>query len=123
MLKIVIPAADSELADVIWPGSGVVASPHQDTGRLRVDFEGDDDVYPTYADRVARAAERHQWARQHRSGYPTTACAFVESGEVVTVGSYDPESGQLTITDDERLAAWLGMVKVPNSELQRTRNP
>lgn len=120
MLKTVVPAADSEFRDLVWPGSGIVASPHKDTGRVRVDFEGDDDVYPTYADRVHRAAERHQWARQHRSGYPTTACAFVDAEAVVTVGSYDPASGQLTITDDQRLAAWLEMDEVPKSELQQT---
>lgn len=118
MLKIVVPSHESELREEIWAGSGIVASEEGDTGRLRLDYEGDDDLYPSYADRVRRAADRHQWARGHRSGYPTRASAYADPDEVRTVGSYDPDSGQLTITDAGVLADWLGTEDVPDSELE-----
>lgn len=122
MLKIVVPARESDLVDVIWPASGIVASEEGQTGRLRLDYEGGSELYPTYADRVRRAAERHQWARQHRSGYPTRASAYADPDEVRTVGSFDPESGQLRITDDDVLADWLGVAEIPDSELELSRD-
>lgn len=120
MLKILVPRPDSELREKIWTASGIVASEEGDTGRLRLDYEGDRDIYPTYADRVRRAADRHQWSHRHRSAYPTTASAYADPDEVLTVGSFDPTSRQLTITDAEVLADWLGVDHVPDSELRLT---
>lgn len=122
MLKILVPAPESELREVIWSGSGIVGSKEGQTGRLRLDYEGDDDLYPTYADRVRRAADRQQWARRHRSGYPTRASAYADTDEVRIVGSFDPDSNQLTISDADVLADWLDVEEVPDSELRLSRD-
>mgnify|MGYP006305846347 CR=1 FL=1 len=122
VLKIVVPIPDSELRKEIWTASGIVASEEGQTGRLRLDYEGDDDLYSTYADRVRRAANRHQWARGHRSGYPTRASAFVDPNEVLTVGTVDPNSWELTITDADVLANWLDVDEIPETELELSRD-
>lgn len=107
-LGVFVPAADSKLAQEVWKGSGVVGSPVGKTGRLRLDYEGDDDIYPSYADRVERAAERHQVARPGGGqGYPTRASAYVDRDEVIEVGRWNPVERELTVTDTERVSTWL----------------
>lgn len=118
MLDVYVPRPGSDLEDAVWAGSGIVGSPEGSTGRLRVDFEGDEDVYPRYADRVRRAAERHCHSRRHREGYPTRACAHVDPDEVVRVGRYDPESARLIISHPERLEVWLGVDALSEEELE-----
>lgn len=86
-----------------------------DTGRLRVDFEGDTSVYPAYQDRVRRAAERHQWSDEQRSGYPTRACAHVSGDEVIPVGTYDPAADRLMVDDRTTLQDWLDDEDVPGN--------
>lgn len=107
VVTIYVPASDSRLRQEIWDGSGIVGSPHEDTGRVRVDFEGNDSRYPSYASRVRRAAERHLWSGEHRSGYPTRACAFCSDGDLIAVGRYDLEDDAIAIEDREALDEWL----------------
>lgn len=118
MLFVYVPRPDSDLDDAVWAGSGIVGSPVGTSGRLRVDYEGDQDIYPRYADRVRRAAERHRYNREHRKGYPTRACAFVDPDEVVRVGRYDPEKRRVIVAHPEPLEAWLGVAKLSPEELK-----
>lgn len=106
-LEVYVPRPDTALRASIWPGSAIVGSPHGESGRLRIDFEGDDDVYPTFEDRLRRAAERHLWSDGHRSGYPTRACAYVDEEELIRVGTYDPEAQDLDLEAPEVLDGWL----------------
>lgn len=100
----------------------MVGSPAESTGQLRVDFEGDEQLYPSYADRVRRAAERHQWSGQHRDGYPTQAAAHVDESEVIEVGRYDPDQSRLIIEDEEVLRTWLGGEDLTEEELDPERD-
>lgn len=107
-LDVYVPAPDSELAGRVWPGSGIVGSLVGDTGRLRLDYEGDDEIYPSYADRVERAAERHLVVRPGGGrGYPSKASAYVDTDQVIKVGRWDPIEDKLEITDPESLSDWL----------------
>lgn len=118
MLDVYVPRPGSDLEEAVWAGSGIVGSPEGSTDRLRVDFEGDQDLYPCFADRVRRAAERHQWSRRHREGYPTRACAHVGPTEVIRVGRYDSEEGRVVVVDEAALERWLGVDELPDRELQ-----
>lgn len=96
----------------------MVASSVGDTGRLRVDFEGDDELFPTFADRVQRATERHTWKRpQGSGGYPTSACAYVDPEEVRAIGTFSPSSGRITVSDPDGLKDWLHTDRLPPEEL------
>lgn len=107
-LAVYVPAPDSELIGEVWEGSGIVGSLVGDTGRLRLDYEGDRTIYPSFSDRVQRAAERHQASRPGGSqGYPTRASAHVDPSQVIEVGRWDPVEGELTVTDPNRLKDWL----------------
>lgn len=108
-VRVYVPAEDAdELHEAIWPGSGIVGSEVGESGRLRLDFEGDQEIFDTYDARVARAAERHLYARSDGSrGYMTRACAFVDFDQVIEVGSWDPVAGELEITNKEALSEWL----------------
>lgn len=107
-LRVYVPAPDSELANAIWEGSGIVGSLAGETGRLRIDYEGAEEIYRSYADRVERAAERHLAIRLDGGhGYPSRASAHVDATEVIEVGRWDPAKSELTVTDDETLRAWL----------------
>lgn len=108
LLAVYVPAPDSDLEEIVWPESGMVGSPFGESGKLRVDYEGDLETYPTYEVRIARAAERHLHARSSgERGYPTRACAWVDPGEVVEVGRWEPVAGELEITDPEAVVGWL----------------
>lgn len=107
-LSVYVPAPGSDLREEVEPGSGMVGSPYGETGQLRVDFEGDTDLFPTYQERIRRAAERHTWERPDGSrGYPTEACAYVGSEAVTRVGWYDPGTNEVEITAEEPLEDWL----------------
>lgn len=109
-LGVYAPATGSEILDWIWDGSGIVGSLVENTGRMRIDYEGDDEVFPTYADRVERAAERHLAVRPGGyRGYPSQASAVVDPDQVVEVGRWDPVAGELEITDALTVAQWLGV--------------
>lgn len=107
-IAVYVPAPDSELRGEIWEGSGIVGSLVGDTGRLRLDYEGAEDIYPSYADRVERAAERHLATRRDgHQGYPSRASVHVDPDQVIEVGRWDPVGCELTVTDAERVRAWL----------------
>lgn len=107
VLRLYIPRPDTELHERIWEGSGIVGSLRGDNDRVRIDFEGNADLYPTYRDRVRRAAERHQWTDGERSGYPTRACAYCSKDVLIDVGRYDLLADELRVDDPERLQRWL----------------
>lgn len=105
-LAVYVPREHTELREEIWSGSGIVGSEVGETGRLRLDFEGDEEVFPDFESRVRRAAERHVWEGPDGQGYPTRACAYCSRDEVVQVGVYDTERNELTVTTRAALAAW-----------------
>lgn len=106
-LTVYVPRAP-ELQEEIWEGSGVVGSPVGDTGKLRLDFEGDREVFPTYEDRVRRAAERHTWeGPSGQQGYPTSAVAYADPDAVMAVGWWDTEARRLEVEKPGVLADWL----------------
>lgn len=109
VLTLYVPGRDSSLREKVWAGSGLVGSEMEDTGQIRVDFEGDDEVYPTFLDRVRRAAERHLWQGTHREGYPTRACAYADPDELVEVGRYRSAESSIELTKPDALAEWLGV--------------
>lgn len=120
-LAVVVPAPDSRLRDTVWEGSGIVASRHDASGRIRVTFEGDDAVYPRYADRVQRAAERHEWTDGRRRGYPSVAAAFVDREELILVGSYHSAAGRVEVSSPDALRRWLGVEQISPQQLSATR--
>lgn len=108
-LTVYVPAEDSELRETIVAGSAIVGSEYRDTGRLRIDFEGnvyDLEELVEFKAKVQRAAERHL-ANDGR-GAETRACAYVDQDEVVAVGDYDPRLEELTIHVEDVLQYWLG---------------
>lgn len=107
-LGVYVPSPGSELLGKVWEGSGIVGSPAGDTGRLQLHYEGNDEVYPTYVDRVERAAERHTATRPNGArGYPSVASAYVNRDEVIEVGRWDAADGRLEVTDRKKLNSWL----------------
>lgn len=118
-LTVYVPAPGSRLREeVVREGSGMVGSEVSDTGRVRVDFEGDAEVFDTFGARVRRAAERHTWTHPAaRKGYPTRACAYVSRDELVAVGRYEPAKKRVTVTDEDRVEEWLGVEAVDEEEL------
>lgn len=119
-LEVYVPAEGSPLYEKIAPGSGIVGSEVGDTGRLRIDFEGnlyDLDELRRYADRVARAAERHLWRGENGERYQTVACAYVDADQVIAVGSFRPTEGALSESDRNRLRRWLQVDEVSGEEL------
>lgn len=122
-LSVYVPKEGTELREHIAQGSGIVGSPYGDTGRLRLDYEGNLHGLPElerFADRVARAAERHTWETAEGKGYPTSACAYTDPNQVVKVGEFVPEDGRVKVSDEESLAGWLGYSEVPAGELSAT---
>lgn len=117
-VTVCVPAPDSDLADAIWRGSGVVASEVRGSDRLRVDYEGNADLFPTFGARVRRAAERHMWRdRGDEQGFPTSACAYVDPDQVIAVGRYDPERKRVEVTDEETLKGWLAVEEISEEDL------
>lgn len=108
-LAVYVPVPGSVVDSEVWEGSGIVGSPAGGTGKLRIDFEGNRELFPEFTDRVRRAAERHDWLRDHREGYPTRACAHVDKNQVIRVGTYLPGSNTLEVENADPLAQWLGV--------------
>lgn len=107
-LTVYVPAEDSKLREAIAPGSAIVGSEYQNTGRLRIDFEGniyDLEELEEFETKLHRAAERHL-ANDGR-GAETMACAYVDPEEVVAVGEYDLAENNVNISGDEILEDWL----------------
>jgi hypothetical protein len=107
-LDVYVPV-DGKLCDEIWDGAGIVGSPVGATERLRLDYEGDREVYERYEDRGRRAAERHLWVGPGgQQGYPTSAMAYADPEAVVKVGWWDPDEAKLEVTESDVLANWVG---------------
>lgn len=107
-LAVYVPA-DKRLRGEIWKGSGIVGSPVEGTRRLRLDFEGDVEAFPSIESRVRRAAERHLWEDQYGTrGYPTSAMAYASREAVARVGWWNVKTKSLEVTDPTRLAKWIG---------------
>ena len=121
-LAVYVPRPGTSLREELAPGSGLVGSEESDDERMRIDFEGNVHDIPElarYADRVERAGERHQWTGPgEETGYPTSSCAYVERGELIRVGRFDPLTRRLEIEDRSKLAEWLNVEAVPDRELE-----
>lgn len=99
-------------------GSGIVGSEVGETGRIRIDFEGDSELFPTFGKRVRRAAERHTWTGPTgRKGYPTRACAYVSPDQLTPVGEYRPNVKKVRVTAEEPLKEWLGLASLREEHL------
>lgn len=118
-VTVYIPAPGSDLRALgVQSGSGIVGSYVGSTGRLRIDFEGDADRFPSFADRVRRAAERHRWVGPDGSrGFPTRACAFVSPDQLIAVGTYNPASRRVDVGRPEDLRAWLSTDRLDEEDL------
>lgn len=118
-LTVYVPAEGSHLREgAIREGAGIVGSEVGETGRMRIDFEGDDDLFPTFGKRVRRAAERHSWTGPNdREGYPTRACAYVSPEELTRVGEYRPNQKKVHVTAEEPLKEWLGVASIREEHL------
>jgi len=107
-VRVYLPLVGAPLDILVMPGSAVVSAAEPEEERLLVDYEGS-----TRAENIITFADRcHHAADRHRSFYPTVARAFVPVAQLIPVGSYDPEMGEITLDGDEervRLAAWLGL--------------
>lgn len=105
-LAVFVPR-DETLREEIWAGSGIVGSPAGETRRLRLDFEGDRQLYESFEDRVQRAAERHLWEGPDGQGYPTSAMAYADPEAVERIGWWYADEEELEVTAPETLARWL----------------
>jgi hypothetical protein len=88
----------------IQPGAGIVGSQAIDQpGKLLIDYEDThpDRQHTRFADRVLRAAERH------RTGDPTGSRLLVDPDDLLVVGTFDPASGMVGVSNSEALEAWL----------------
>lgn len=121
-VAVYVPRPDSSLREEIAEGSGIVGPAGSEDARIRVDFEGNLHGLPElarYADRVERAAQRHQWkGRDDQAGYSTSACAHVDRSELIRVGRFAPLTRRLEIEDRAKLAEWLNVEAVPDQELE-----
>lgn len=107
-LAVYVPT-DEQLQEKIADGSGIVGSEVSEIGRLRLDFEGNQELYDSYEARVQRAAERHLWdGPDGQRGYPTSAMAYADPDAVAQVGWWTPDTKSLEVTDPSTLTAWLG---------------
>lgn len=104
-LAVFVPT-DETLREEIWKGSGVVGSLVGDTGRLRLDYEGNRELYESFDTRVERAADRHLWEGPDGVGYPTSAMAYVDPETVEQVGWWYVEERRLEVTEPDLLRRW-----------------
>lgn len=96
-LRVYVPKEPSGIA----VGSAVVGQP---TGRqrIRVDYEGD-----LYGRGWSFAERLHHAAGRHLTEYPTVARSWLQPEDLIPVGRYESDSGDLVL-DDERAAEVLG---------------
>jgi hypothetical protein len=89
----------------IQPGAGIIGSPRvDDPDKLLIDYEDNQAGavnIRTYADRVSHAAGRHL------SGYPTSKRLLADADDLLLIGTFDPHSGMVDVSDSEVLEAWL----------------
>lgn len=97
-ITVYVPAPDARTP--IDPGSGIVGSLLPD-GTILADFEGNRNAAEnliTFADRVGVAAGRH------RQRYPTHARQTFTTSELIRVGTFDPETGDVTLSAERPTA-------------------
>lgn len=104
-LPVFVPT-DERLREAIWKGSGVVGSFVAGTDRLRLDFEGDRELYESFEERVRRATDRHLWEGPDGQGYPTSAMAYADPDSVMQVGWWYVEERRLEVTEPDVLRDW-----------------
>lgn len=94
-LTVYVPRVSGTLAKEIDLASGIVGSPSDEPGIIRIDFEGNRHGavnIVTWADRLRAAASRHQ------AGYPTIAQLWVPETELVAIGRFDAEEGEVRLS-------------------------
>ena len=120
-LPVVIPRVGC-LPD-ICRGSGIVAQPWAaDPAKLMLDYEGN--IYgavniKNFADRVD-----HAYGRQITE-YPTTARCWVDKDQVIEIGVWDPEKGEVILHPGEEIrglvCTWLEVLTVSEVDLRSSR--
>jgi hypothetical protein len=122
-VRVYIPSPASRSALTIDSGSAIVsAALHDANGHLTVDFEGNrynSPQFAAFADRADHAAGRHLVR------YPTIARANLPASDLVEIGTYDTETGNVTLHDKsatDALAAWCGQATLGDSELVTQSN-
>lgn len=102
----------------IQPGAGIIGSPRVDhPGKLLIDYEDNHAStvnIRSYADRLARAADRHL------SGYPTSNRLLVDADELLLAGTFDTHTSVVHPSNSEALEAWLADEQgaIPDLETQ-----
>jgi hypothetical protein len=108
LLTVYVPASGGKLEEIVVKGSGIVGSPALDPPRLLLDIDFEGNIYDAvnlerWIDRVARAAERHV------AGYPTMARSIVSPDEVIPIGVWHVQAGEIHLSDEGALRQWLGV--------------
>jgi hypothetical protein len=87
----------------IQPGAGIIGSQATDhPGKLLLDYQDTHaDVQHRYADRILHAAQRHL------TGDPTGCRLLADPDDLLVVGSFDPATGTVEVSNGEALDAWL----------------
>jgi hypothetical protein len=88
----------------IQPGTAIIGSPAADRpGKLLLDYQDTDpEAQPTrFADRVLHAASRHL------TGDTTGSRLLADPDDLLVVGSFNPATGTLEVSNSEALEAWL----------------
>lgn len=121
MLTVYVPAQNSELRQIIAPGSGIVGSAveTEEGPKIRIDFEGNiygADNIKTFGDRVYQAVSRHGGPDQ--PPYPTTARRVVDPHTVKAVGHFDQKEGRVIVEDQDALLEWLERDRLLDEELK-----
>lgn len=113
-----VPARGSHISAYIDAGSAIVARASDLGERTRIYYEGNRygaASMQTYGGRVQIAAGR---SLEHA---PTIAMASVANKELVRVGIWDHETGEVRLDDHEsqaRLLAYLGLAVMSDADLQ-----
>jgi hypothetical protein len=122
-----VPVPGAPDGAIIAPGSGIVGTVldpidgDPNGARLRIDYEGDiHGLTPasTFADRVERATGRHRW--NAGLGYPTVARSVVPPDAMASVGTFDPDTGEVTLTNSGLLLRWLEVAELDPAQLAST---
>jgi len=110
-LELTIYVPDSAgIANMMAPRSALVGGVSAGGERVLVHFEGWVNGPAQYADRNARglweAGVEHAASRLV-TDYPTSACMTPKVVELCAVGTYNPTTHVVTITNEEALNSWL----------------
>jgi hypothetical protein len=120
--EVFVPAPGSMQERMIDAASGIVGTLDEASGRILIDFEGNrfgGVNLANFADRVHHAAGRHGVR------YPTVARALVAPEELIHIGEYDWERGNVSLTGaeaEQSLARWLGQEQLDRAALETQGN-